>query len=55
MSTICPAKLRKTAFCPRYVTLLKQHRLIVLFTSDVMYKKKLAYTSPDLLARSLVL
>ena len=39
MSAICFAKLWKTAFCPRYVSLLKKHRLIVLFTSDVMNKK----------------
>ena len=53
MSTICPAKLWKTLFCPRYVSLLKKHRLIVLFTSDAMYKKYkwLDYISPDLLAR----
>ena len=38
-STICSAKLWKTTFCPRYVSLLKKHRWIVLFTSDVMYKK----------------
>ena len=53
MSTICPTKLWKTLFCPRYVSLLKKHRLIVLFTSDAMYKKYkwLDYISPDLLAR----
>ena len=39
MSAICFAKLWKTAFCPRYVSLLKKHLLIVLFTSDVMNKK----------------
>ena len=40
-------------FCPKYVSLLKKQRHIVLFTADVMYKKhkRLAYTSPDLLAR----
>ena len=53
--TICPAKLWKTVFCPRYVSLLKKYRLIVLFTSDVMYKKYkwLAYSSPDLLSKIL--
>ena len=53
MSTICPAKLLKTAFFPRYLSFLKKHRLKVLFTSDAMYKKYewLAYTSPELLAR----
>ena len=40
-------------FCSKKVRLLKKQCLIVLFTSDVMYKKykRLAYTSPDLLAR----
>ena len=53
MSPICPVKLWKTAFCLRYVSLLKKNHLIVLFTSDAMYKnyKWLAYTSPDLLVR----
>ena len=53
MSAICLAKLRKTAFCPRYVSFLKIHHLIVLFTSDVVYKKckLLVYTSPNLLTR----
>ena len=44
---------KKTAFCARYVSSLKKQRLIVLFTSDVMYKKhkRLAYASLDLLSR----
>ena len=48
ISVICIAKLWKTAFCPNYVSLLQKHRLIVLFTSDVMYKKykRLLYTPP---------
>ena len=52
MSTICPAKLWKP-HCLRYVSFLKKHHLIVLFTSDAMHKKCKwpAYTSPDLLAR----
>ena len=53
MNAICLTKLLKTAFCPRYVSLLKKQRFIVLCTSAVMYKKykRLAYTSRDLLAR----
>ena len=52
MNAICLPKLGKTA---RYfkVCMIRKQRLIVLFTSDVMYKKykKLVYTPPDLLAR----
>ena len=41
----------KLHFCLRYVSLLKEHRRIVLFTSDVMYKKYNLVTSLILLAR----
>ena len=41
----------KPHFCLRYVSLLKEHHRIVLFTSDVMYKKYNLVTRLILLAR----
>ena len=38
MSTICPTKLLKTAFFPRYVSLLKKHRLTGLHVTRVVSK-----------------
>ena len=41
----------KPLFCLRYVSLLKEHRRIVLFTSDVVHKKYNLVTRLILLAR----
>ena len=50
---ICLKNCEKLQLCQRSVWLKKKKRLIVLFTSGLMYKKykKLVYTPPDLLPR----